>query len=130
MPRSLKNIGVTMLIALLCSCNRPVQNLSELNGCYYGAGEKSLFSISNGVLRSPDMEVFSTVSIDRNQSDTSILHFAPGIRFTDTVHKTTVIARGDENFGLAYKRGSSIHIISSAFSDAPLDVVKRPCTRQ
>jgi hypothetical protein len=111
---------------LTAACHKPISALNELDGCYVtGMSLTPAFEIRQAELTSPQTR--SILSISTNRPDATVLHFSPGVRITDDVHKSTIVVSGDEVAAIAFREGERRSILFAG-DGFPVKFERRDCS--
>lgn len=103
------NVALLMLTACLAGCQRPAQNLDDLNGCYEAVGLPDFMRPSiHWVLRMEagkvvdrSGKIVSVVTLRDRLPKSTKLGFQPGINLTVDAHKMSVVTQGNITSGWA-----------------------------
>jgi hypothetical protein len=126
---TLRNLAVLSVALGLVGCSKPVEYLTDLNGCYEGKGSPDFmrppvhwaFRISDGLISDRAGKPVSKIGLTASGSRTSSVTFSPGIYVTDDEHKELTVIGGDTRLGTAYLLGGRAIIV---LHDASVTVMR------
>ena len=97
---------------------KPIEHLSQLNGCYEGEGAPDFmrprihwtFRVTGGVIFDRHGKAVSTISLHESTREVTSVKFSPGILISVDEHKASMVFPGVTVTGKAYVNGSRAKI--------------------